>query len=428
MTKALILLGLACVITIVASTRLYNDIPHRVQYRGTLKWRKKVSFDYYIVPGSLTKPSVTSMVKAVKEAFKIWTKGTRLTFKLVRIEKDADIKIKFVKGNHGDGVKNKFTNRNFIHTFPPNDRRFKGEIHLDVTDRWTTSTRKNSKAPYDMVTMIAHQIGHALGLPHSRKSSDLMGSKYKKSMRKTSKNDKKEINKRYTIKEVKSERKAAECKHKFTMEIKGKKDAKLAKAGEEVLKSAFKKRSNIYEWALDFYSTSFSKSKNPRKELGIYKEGKKTSKMLQLDLVPPYTSVTVDKKNSKPWFDVTYFPKKTKKTTGLINYVLETTQAKAAASLLGKTACPTYSVCTEPSFLTELEWSKCKPEDECWSAKAKQVKTLLYEREPIPKSDTYPLCDLPNKLPCKSACKKGCKVQFVAVGPKNNELYVNCYK
>ena len=58
-----------------------------------------------------------------------------------------------------------------------------GDVHFDDAEDWTFSIRSGSTQPIDLVTIAAHEIGHALGLRHSYVPNSLMNKYYTRSHR-----------------------------------------------------------------------------------------------------------------------------------------------------------------------------------------------------------------------------------------------------
>jgi hypothetical protein len=106
--------------------------------------------------GGLTEELIETAVEA---AFDIWSDVTPLTFE--RVDGNADIKIRFEVGDHGDG--NPFDG-NFgvlAHAFFPED----GRAHFDDQENWAVDFPPTTDA-IDLITVAAHEFGHLLGLDH----------------------------------------------------------------------------------------------------------------------------------------------------------------------------------------------------------------------------------------------------------------------
>ncbi|XP_071990307.1 matrix metalloproteinase-18-like [Engystomops pustulosus] len=116
----------------------------------------------------LPKPDVLS---AIKRAFKIWSDVTPLTFKRVFKEK-SDIEIQFVTGDHQDNSPFTYTDEQLAHAFAPGPD-IGGDIHLNDANNFTNTNQK-----YNLFLVIAHEIGHSLGLSHSCTYGDLMYASY----------------------------------------------------------------------------------------------------------------------------------------------------------------------------------------------------------------------------------------------------------
>jgi hypothetical protein len=95
-----------------------------------------------------------------------------------------DIVISFAKYCHGDSRCFDGMGGVAAHAYLPNARgSLAGDIHFDDSEYWTTNARSTYTHPYDLITMAAHEFGHALGLGHSGNKSALMYAYYKGSHR-----------------------------------------------------------------------------------------------------------------------------------------------------------------------------------------------------------------------------------------------------
>jgi hypothetical protein len=135
------------------------------------KWTKTaLTYAYSEFTPDLTQAQVRS---AVTQAFGLWSAVTPLTFTEVASGSSSDIVIRFVTGDHGDG--NNFDGASGIlaHAFypPPNGGAIAGDTHFDDAEVWTVNTPPSG---IDLVSVAAHEFGHALGLAHSTISTALM--------------------------------------------------------------------------------------------------------------------------------------------------------------------------------------------------------------------------------------------------------------
>jgi hypothetical protein len=118
----------------------------------------------------------------IRQAFGMWQAQTGLIFREVFVENQADIRIMWSTFDHGDPCVCAFDGQGNVlaHGFfpPPNLDVFAGDVHFDDSEDWTLDTRSDGSQPIDLVTVAAHEIGHALGLNHTTVSNSLMNSNY----------------------------------------------------------------------------------------------------------------------------------------------------------------------------------------------------------------------------------------------------------
>lgn len=119
----------------------------------------------------------------IRAAFDAWSAVANLTFVFVPADNgvafngagtNADIRI----GGHAfDGPSGTLAHG----FFPPNNgNTAAGDIHLDSTDNWALS---QVGPGFDLFTVFAHELGHALGLAHSSVPNSLMNPFYTEAFR-----------------------------------------------------------------------------------------------------------------------------------------------------------------------------------------------------------------------------------------------------
>ncbi|XP_010181721.1 PREDICTED: matrix metalloproteinase-28, partial [Mesitornis unicolor] len=110
---------------------------------------------------------------AVRAAFQLWSNVSALVFWEAQ-DGPADIRLTFFHGDHNDGLNNAFDGPGgaLAHAFFPR----RGEAHFDSAERWSLRSGKGR----NLFVVVAHEVGHTLGLEHSPVRSALMSPYYKK--------------------------------------------------------------------------------------------------------------------------------------------------------------------------------------------------------------------------------------------------------
>ncbi|CAL8075163.1 unnamed protein product [Orchesella dallaii] len=136
------------------------------------RWRSsRIFYKINNFPNSGIHPEVVR--KEIRRAFRLWEGATNL--KCEELAQDdnrkVEIEISFELGLHGDGYP--FVNSAgtpVAHAFFPDADNFKGDIHFDNNRLWTAY----NVTEINLYQVAAHEIGHALGLEHSRFPASVM--------------------------------------------------------------------------------------------------------------------------------------------------------------------------------------------------------------------------------------------------------------
>ena len=135
--------------------------------------------NYGQIQTNLTKNEIESIFV---HSFNAWSKTALLYFKKVSNETDANIVIKFLIGDHGDGFSFDGPGDVLAHAFYPDN----GDIHLDNAEHWSTWGDDKSISLY---SVAIHEIGHSLGLGHSSQSNSIMYAWYRPGYNTLNEND-----------------------------------------------------------------------------------------------------------------------------------------------------------------------------------------------------------------------------------------------
>ncbi|KAK9991755.1 hypothetical protein SO802_026740 [Lithocarpus litseifolius] len=127
------------------------------------KW---LASKYNLTYGFLPSTPAEAM-NPVAQAFQTWAANTHFTFLRTQDYTNADLKISFHKGDHGDSYPFNGAGGSIAHAFSPTDGRF----HYDANEQWSVEA---TLGVVSYETVALHEIGHLFGLEHSSVEGAIM--------------------------------------------------------------------------------------------------------------------------------------------------------------------------------------------------------------------------------------------------------------
>uniref|UniRef100_A0A3Q4GK72 Matrix metallopeptidase 17b n=1 Tax=Neolamprologus brichardi TaxID=32507 RepID=A0A3Q4GK72_NEOBR len=133
--------------------------------RGNINWR----LQSYPSSSHLSRETIRSLIFY---ALRVWAEPTPLEFHEVGSPDAADLRVDFFHGYHGDDYPFDGAGGAVGHAFFPSDPARAGVVHLDAEEEW--AFRQPVSEGTDLFTVLVHEFGHALGLPHSSSRHSVM--------------------------------------------------------------------------------------------------------------------------------------------------------------------------------------------------------------------------------------------------------------
>ncbi|XP_035697730.1 matrix metalloproteinase-16-like [Branchiostoma floridae] len=138
-----------------------------------VRWHKTdLSYRISYYTADLTREEVDT---AIADAFSVWESVSSLRF--IRTFGHPDIDLSFVYGEHFgdaepfDGPSSGTGGGNLAHAFPPDiESELRGDVHFDDAEKWTMDKTEG----INLFQLAVHEIGHSLGLSHSRQHNSVM--------------------------------------------------------------------------------------------------------------------------------------------------------------------------------------------------------------------------------------------------------------
>ena len=126
--------------------------------------------------------------EAVRKAFATWQRQIPIDFAEVGPSNNANFKIGWFTGDHGDGSPFDGVGNVLAHAFyPPTcGGTHAGKLHFDDAELWALAA---SSGQFDTETVALHEIGHLLGLDHSTVQGSVMFPTYGGARRALTKDD-----------------------------------------------------------------------------------------------------------------------------------------------------------------------------------------------------------------------------------------------
>lgn len=163
------------------------------------KWKGKTHLTYWCGPGfnlfkrSLGKPGRRPSRRIIDAGFQTWTRVSPFTFERRSDPKEVDI---WIGGGKGPRYDFDGPGNVLAWAYMPCGKFDFLETRFDVQERWTHKADADSTWVYALSVWL-HELGHLLGLDHSRNADDIMAAYYNPDVKKLQPGDIQRIQRLY---------------------------------------------------------------------------------------------------------------------------------------------------------------------------------------------------------------------------------------